>query len=135
MQCNNNSFIQIINFHGLFRNALTCRIYIRQLGVKRALQKFKAVPVKIRKTICSTKSKAFTLFWFSTEHRQTALMPFWFSANYVIFPYEGNNVKYIFVILFLQQSLTLYVVIVLQFLCRSNRLEWKISHHHISKFP
>ena len=25
MQCNYNSFIQIINFHGLFRNALRCR--------------------------------------------------------------------------------------------------------------
>ena len=25
MQCNYNSFIQIINFHGLFRNALSCR--------------------------------------------------------------------------------------------------------------
>ena len=24
MQCNYNSFIQIINFHGLFRNALRC---------------------------------------------------------------------------------------------------------------
>ena len=25
MQCNYNSFIQIINFHGLFPNALRCR--------------------------------------------------------------------------------------------------------------
>ena len=25
MQCNYNSFIQIINFHGIFRNALRCR--------------------------------------------------------------------------------------------------------------
>ena len=25
MQCNHNSFIQIVNFHGLFRNALRCR--------------------------------------------------------------------------------------------------------------
>ena len=25
MLCNYNSFIQIINFHGLFRNALRCR--------------------------------------------------------------------------------------------------------------
>ena len=25
MQCNYNSFIQIINFHGLFHNALRCR--------------------------------------------------------------------------------------------------------------
>ena len=25
MQCNYNLFIQIINFHGLFRNALRCR--------------------------------------------------------------------------------------------------------------
>ena len=25
MQCNYNSFIQIINFHGLFRNALRCQ--------------------------------------------------------------------------------------------------------------
>ena len=25
MQCNNNSFIQLINFHGLFCNALRCR--------------------------------------------------------------------------------------------------------------
>ena len=25
MQCNSNSFIQKINFHGLFRNALWCR--------------------------------------------------------------------------------------------------------------
>ena len=25
MQCNYNTFIQIINFHGLFRNALRCR--------------------------------------------------------------------------------------------------------------
>ena len=25
MQCNYNSFIQIINLHGLFRNALRCR--------------------------------------------------------------------------------------------------------------
>ena len=25
MQCNYNSFIQIINFHGFFRNALRCQ--------------------------------------------------------------------------------------------------------------
>ena len=25
MQCNYNSFIQMINFHGLFRNALRCQ--------------------------------------------------------------------------------------------------------------
>ena len=33
MQCNYNSFIQIINFHGLFRNALRCR----KTGARRIL--------------------------------------------------------------------------------------------------
>ena len=39
MQCNYNSFTQIINFHGLFRNALRCR----KTGVYRIL-----VPLRYR---------------------------------------------------------------------------------------
>ena len=42
MQCNHNSFIQIINFHGLFRNALRCR----KTGACRMLVPLRYYPCK-----------------------------------------------------------------------------------------
>ena len=44
MQCNYNSFIQIINFHGLFRNPLRCR----KTGASRILVPLRYMPMVMR---------------------------------------------------------------------------------------
>ena len=57
MQCNYNSFIQIINFHGIFRNALRCR----KTGACRVL-----VPLRYGKSghlYSFTSLKHLMMFW------------------------------------------------------------------------
>ena len=72
MQCNYNSFIQIINFHGLFRNALRCR----KTGACRIL-----VPLwyhnkegDFGQTLNSFRSFNFHLRTFSVSYNMLALL-------------------------------------------------------------
>ena len=79
MQCNYNSFIQLINFHGFFRNALRCRKtgacrilvplrYIgHQLRARRALSIFKDVPLRARRVLSLYKAYGDSALLFLTE--------------------------------------------------------------------
>ena len=68
MQCNYNSFIQIIDFQGFFRNALRCR----KTGACRIL-----MPLRYSETAL-TAPLADCLLWDS--HRNVAIWAFWEKA-------------------------------------------------------
>ena len=55
------------------------------LSTRRLLTLVNDVPLRSRRALCCTKLiMAITSCWFSTEHGYTALMPFWFSAEDII---------------------------------------------------
>ena len=93
MQCN-NSFIQIINFHGLFRNALRCRKTgacrilvplqyppneVRQGTMKRAPYVCDCVCVSVRASVCLSGLK---MLKFASS--LSFLGRFWFCLFYLI---------------------------------------------------
>ena len=68
----------VIWFCSLLLDLTVCR----QLRARKALSLFNGVPLETRRALLLyTVHGDIVPFWFSIEHRLTALMPFWFSAD------------------------------------------------------